>query len=279
VFKSRKAERVQSHRRTTKEATVALEIIPLDCGRITQVERSAHQYFTGFGEKVFARSVLWLVRGARRSIVVDLGAGTPDRVYERFGRELEQSAAQRPRDAVRAAGVDPDEVDVVVLTHLHWDHALSLEDHPFPNARIYLQRSELRYAAAPYPPHAGLYDRVSVKGLLPTFASEYAQVTVIEGDYELDEGVRILHMPGHTPGLQALLVQAGQTRYVVASDNVPWQSSWGGRDASCWIPTGIHVSLDDCYRSMTRLADICDVVLPSHDDCVLGNLYRDGGAA
>ncbi|HEY4280942.1 MAG TPA: MBL fold metallo-hydrolase [Conexibacter sp.] len=258
---------------------MAIEIVPLDCGRITQVERSAHQYFTGFGEKVTAQSVLWLIRGARQTIVVDVGSGTPERVHERFGRVFEQSAAQRPRDAVRAAGVDPDEVEVVVQTHLHWDHALSLEDRPFPNARIYLQRSELAYAAAPYPPHAGLYDPVSTKGLLPAFASEYPEVVVIDGDHELDEHIRILHMPGHTPGLQALFVHAGSTRYAIAGDNVPWQSSWSGPEPARWIPQGIHVSLQDCYRSMSRLADVADVVLPSHDECVLGTVYRDGGGA
>jgi N-acyl homoserine lactone hydrolase len=247
---------------------MSLQIVPLNCGYLTEVERSAHQYFTGFGEKVCAQSVLWLIKGGEFPIVVDVGSGTTELVSERFGRELIQEPGQMPRDAVAAAGVDPDDVRAVVQTHLHWDHALGLELILFPNAKVYIQRREIQYAAAPYPMHRGLYDPQVIRKLLPTHASEYPNITVIDGDRTLTDGVRILLTPGHTPGTQALVVDTGETTYAIASDNVPWETSWQGPDETDWIPSGIHVSLEDCYRSIARLSDVADVVLPSHDACV-----------
>lgn len=244
---------------------MAVEIVPINCGRITQVERSSHQYFQGFGEKVCAQSVLWLIKGDTDPILVDVGAGTPDMVMDRFGRVLEQTDEQHPRNAVAAAGVDPDDIRTIVQTHLHWDHCLGLELDLFPRATIYVQQRELSYAAAPYPVHRGLYDPKILKKLLPSFACDYRNVSVIDGDLRLTDACRILLTPGHTPGTQALVVDTGRGVYGIASDNVPFQSSWQGRTPVDWIPSGIHVSLEDCYRSMARLADMCDVILPSHD--------------
>jgi N-acyl homoserine lactone hydrolase len=257
---------------------VTLEIVPLNCGYITEVERSAHQYFHAFGEKVCAQSVLWLIRGGEFPIVVDVGAGTTELVQDRFGRELKQTARQTPREAVADAGVDPDDVGLVVQTHLHWDHALGLELNPFPNADIHIQRRELRYAASPYPVHAGLYDPRVIKKLLPTQNCEYPRIKVIDGDRKISDNVQILLTPGHTPGTQSLLVDTGSVVYAIASDNVPFESSWSGNYMADWIPSGIHVSLKDCYESMSRLADLADVVLPSHDPCVFdwGPLPPDG---
>ena len=157
---------------------------------------------------------------------------------------------------------------VVVQTHLHWDHCLGLELNLFPNADIYVQREELRYAASPYPAHRGLYDPKVIKKLLPTHASEYPNIKVIEGDLKVTDGVQVLLTPGHTPGTQSVVVDTGDLVYAIASDNVPFESSWQGRTIDDWIPSGIHVSLTDCYRSMARLADLADIVLPSHDHCV-----------
>jgi N-acyl homoserine lactone hydrolase len=252
-----------------------LSIVPLDCGRLPGVERSMHQYLTGFGEKLSVAIVAWLIVGGEFPVVVDAGPGNPELVRERFGRELQQSAEQLPRAAVERAGVDPDSVALVVLTHLHWDHALGLELDPFPNAKAIVQRRELDYAASPYPPHAPIYDEMVVQKAL---AREYKNLATVDGDVTIADGVRVLLTPGHTPGLQAVLVDTGELVYAIASDNVPLESSWGGPGRDDWIPTGIHVSLDDCYRSMARLAAEADVVLPSHDPCVLDwTPLPDGG--
>lgn len=247
---------------------MTIQILPINCGYITEVERSAHQYFTNFGEKVCAQSVLWLIRGGEFPVVVDIGAGNPELVRSRFQRDLIQSELQQPREAIRAAGVDPDEVRAVVQTHLHWDHALGLELNPFPNADVYVQRREVQYAASPYTGHRGLYDIQVIKKLVPTYAPDYPNIKIIDGDFRLHDSVQLLLTPGHTPGTQAVLIDTGGITYAIASDNVPFASSWGGQTPADWIPSGIHVSLDDCYRSMARVADLADVVLPSHDPCV-----------
>jgi N-acyl homoserine lactone hydrolase len=248
---------------------MTFEIVPLDCGRITGVEQSMHQYFTGFGNKIEANIVLWLIKGGEHPVVVDLSAGTPDMVLQRFGRELIQSPDQHPLAQVRAAGVEPEDVRTVILTHLHLDHCVGLDMDLFPNADVYVQLSELRYAAAPYPPHQGIYDPQVVKKLLPIYASEYPNIKVIDGDLKLADGLQIIHTPGHTPGTQAVVVETDDGTFAIASDNVPYSSSWGGRTIADWLPEGIHVSLEDCYRSLARLAYLADHILPSHDYRVL----------
>jgi glyoxylase-like metal-dependent hydrolase (beta-lactamase superfamily II) len=98
--------------------------------------------------------------------------------------------------ALAAAGVTPAEIDTVVLTHLHSDHASGVvaDGGPaFENARYVLQRAELEAAAGP------VLDRLitPIKG----------QLQVIEGHAEVAPGVHAHLAPGHTPGHQ--IVRAG----------------------------------------------------------------------
>lgn len=247
-----------------------LRFTPLDCGQIEGTERSAHQYLTGFGEKICSQSILWVIEGGPYPVVVDLPTSRPELVKERFGRTWNQSADQQPGNAIFALGIAPADVRAVIISHLHWDHSIGIEDNPFPNADIYIQIDELRYAAAPYPPHNGLYDPVVIKKLLPTMASEYANVAIMRGDFKLFPGLRVLHLPGHTPGLQGVVVTTAEGEVGMASDNIPFHSSCCGPTLRDWTPQGIHVSLDDCYSSMGRILHEADKVLPSHDPTVVG---------
>ncbi|MGH3757535.1 N-acyl homoserine lactonase family protein [Actinophytocola sp.] len=248
---------------------MATQLIPIDCGHITEVERSGQQYFTGFGEKIHAQVIMWLVKGDDTTIVIDTGPGTPEMVRERHGRELVQSPEQNPLRGLEKHGVAPDDVDVVVQTHLHWDHCLGLDQDLFPNAEIYLQRAELAYAAAPYPVHQRLFDVGVLKRLLPSYARDIPNIRIIDGDYRISRDCELLLTPGHTPGTQATIVRTDTTTYAFASDTVTYGSSWRGPTCEDWIPPGIHTNLDEYYESLARLARVADVVVPSHDDAWL----------
>lgn len=241
----------------------SLSITPLDAGRLSGVERSTQQYLTGFGEKICVHLTMWLILGLDEPILVDVAAGPPEIVRRFQSRDLEQP--DHLEQLLSRAGVTIRDIRTIVLTHLHWDHCLGLLDGTFGHATAYVQRSELQYAAAPFEPHRGLYNRAVLDG----FGSDkLPKLRVLDGDHTLAPGVRIVHTPGHTPGTSAVIVDTEQGRCAIASDNVPLASSWRGGTADRWTPNGIHVDLAECYSSLARLAREADFVLPSHCESV-----------
>ncbi|TLP66313.1 MBL fold metallo-hydrolase [Microbispora triticiradicis] len=131
----------------------------------------------------------FLLRAGGRTVLVDTGIGGADSpatwapLPGRLGAEL------------AAAGVAPADVDVVVVTHLHSDHAggCVVDGAPaYPNARYLLQRAEVEWASGP----------VRERIILPLGD----RVDVVDGDAEPVPGVRVLHAPGHTPGHQCVQV-------------------------------------------------------------------------
>ncbi|GAA3336920.1 hypothetical protein GCM10020358_11330 [Amorphoplanes nipponensis] len=112
-------------------------------------------------------------------------------------------------DEVAAAGIAAEEVEAIVLTHLHTDHIgwAVPADSPYRNARVIVQRAEVAAFAAA---------RQEAAMLQPL--REQGRLQVVDGDTELGRGVRILATPGHTPGHQSVLVDDGDESVLITGD-------------------------------------------------------------
>lgn len=162
-----------------------------------------------------------LIRTAGKQIVVETGAGDKwdAKMRDIYGLEGET----RLPELLASRGTRLAEVDLVINTHLHFDHCgwntrrLDGKVVPtFPNARYVVQKGELEHAK-----HPTERDRASY--LPENFApiEENGQFWELEGDREVAPGVEVLRVPGHTRDMQCVRITSrGKTAFFFA-DLVP----------------------------------------------------------
>jgi N-acyl homoserine lactone hydrolase len=242
-----------------------LKIRPLSCGRFLAAEKSNFTYGVDPGVKIVAPILMWFIEGARHRILVDTGLSDPQWAA-RYHHPVECQAHEGPVNAIKMLGVAPDDIDIVVNTHLHWDH--SFNNDLFPNAKILVQEEEIRYAMAPLPCHA-LYYESQIIGMTPSWLKALPRMEIIAGEKEVEPGITLIPLPGHTPGFQGVLVDLESGPCLIAGDTTPLWKNWEGNSQSVHIPPGIHVNLRDCYESFRKMEAIADMVLPGHDLRVL----------
>ena len=236
----------------------------LDTGS-SVIDRSVITYLVGCGEPVKIPRVMFVLEGAT-TVVVDTSVPPGAAAAEFIGEQFERSTEQEPRNALSLAGVDPGDVELVVLTHLHWDHAGNCD--LFPEARVLVQEAELRYALAP-----GRFFRRSFLSPLSGWGQPpylLPNLDVVRAEQELLPGLHVVPVPGHTPGSQAVLVDTAEGRYCIAGDAV---MSYDNLDRD--VPGGFHLQVDDSMDSMDLLRRRADHVLPSHDY----RLFPTGGVS
>jgi len=162
-----------------------------------------------------------LIETAGQRVLVDTGNGDkfPARLKEIYGIHHDRSIAI----ALAELGVEPASIDVVVLTHLHFDHAggctrrtASGLEPVFPRARHVVQRAELEAARHPHERNRASYLAENFDPLV-----EADLVQVVDGEVEVAPGVRVLSSPGHTRGHQSVLVDGGARKALFLGDVVP----------------------------------------------------------
>jgi N-acyl homoserine lactone hydrolase len=248
-----------------KQAMKRLRIRPISTGRFLTAEKSNFTYGVDQGTKIQSPVLMWLIEGAQHHIVVDSGGGDPEWA-RRYHHPLDRKADEDPVQALRGLGLKPEDIDIVVNTHLHWDH--SFNNDLFPKAKILVQAEELRYAISPLPCH-GLYYESQIIGMTPPWFRGLDRIESVSGVVEIEDGITLVPLPGHTPGFQGVSVALGSGRAMIASDLCPLFENWEGKGTAAHIPPGIHVDLRDCYESFRRIEAIADLVLPGHDMKVL----------
>lgn len=162
-----------------------------------------------------------LVRTPQVTVLVDTGLGdkvTPA-IVERQDMRLERANGWLVDDLARH-GVSPEEVDVVVLSHLHADHCGGstriLDDQlvpTFPRAEYWVQQHEWEDAHRPNERTRATYYAVNFD---PIQAS--GQLRLVNGDTLVTPGVRVVVSPGHTAGMQAVVIESGGQAAFYPSD-------------------------------------------------------------
>jgi glyoxylase-like metal-dependent hydrolase (beta-lactamase superfamily II) len=162
-----------------------------------------------------------LVEAPNALVLVDSGVGTKE--SEKFKDIYGVDNAGDPsrlEDAIRSAGFRVEDVDLVVSTHLHFDHAggnVALAEDgalipAFPRARYVMQQGEVEFAASPS-------ERVRASYMTKNFTPlvEAGLVDAVRGPTDLLEGVRLLPTPGHTPFHQSVVLEnQGETAIFLA---------------------------------------------------------------
>jgi len=245
-----------------------LTIWPVRKGVISGIDKSHFTHGINQGVKVDAASIVYVIKGAKENIIVDSGVSDPEWAEKYHHYKVIQN--QDLAEGLKKVELHCDEVDVVICTHLHWDHCFNNDQ--FKNARIIVQKDEIRYAIDPLPMHALIYESQLIK-MRPPWLKAIENIEIIDGDMEISPGIDIIKIPGHTPGFQGVNVKTVKGNYLIASDFCPLFDNWEGAPPLKHIVSPIHVDLKDYYDSFEKVEKIADFVLPGHDPKVFEKKY------
>jgi glyoxylase-like metal-dependent hydrolase (beta-lactamase superfamily II) len=164
-----------------------------------------------------------LIETGEHKILVDTGYGAKLADKERGFMCLQEDG--RLLSDLAALGVAPEDIDMVINTHLHGDHCGGNTRYneqgdlvpTFPNARYYVQRLELADALFPDERTRGTYHRENIEPV-----ERAGQLRVLLGDTRLTDEVRVMVTPGHTPAHQSVVVESEGETALFLADTAHW---------------------------------------------------------
>jgi len=160
-------------------------------------------------------------------VLIDTGAGNKEseKFHDIYGLENRGANGRTAlEDGLRALGYSPDDIALVINSHLHFDHAggNTYRDGSgatmlaFPKARYVVQRGELEFASR-------TNERTAASYFPPNFApvSAAGRLDLVSGETEIVSGIRVVPTPGHTPHHQGILIESAGERAFYLADLVP----------------------------------------------------------
>ena len=204
-----------------------------------------------FGEMYEAVVKPMLIISEGKRILVDTGIGRLPEKHARFHKVV-RKPGEGLETQLEELGLGPEDIDVVINTHLHFDHCG--KNGLFENAVFYVQVEELRYAYAP--------DRFMKNAYVREFFDVPVRYVPIRGPHRITRHVWVIPTPGHTPGHQSVVVELPDGRRVVyCGDAATLRECIEKRN----IP-GVLWRSDVALRSIDRLRSIRNAIyIYSHD--------------
>lgn len=203
---------------------------------------------------------VWVARRGDEVFVIDTGFA------EESARQRGRTLLMRPAEGLALLGIDAAKVRDVIITHLHYDHAGTLND--FPSATFHIQDAEPAYATGRCMCHAALRHPYDVEDVVNFVRKVYAgRVCFHDGAAQLAPGLSLHRIGGHTAGLQAVRVFTRRGWVVLASDAT---HLYGNIARGIPFPAVYNVAdMLEGHRTVRALADSDDHVVPGHDPLVM----------
>ena len=177
-----------------------------------------------------------LIRTGKKTVLVETGMG--NKLSERMIKFYGQPA--KLLDNLKAGGVSPEDVDIVINSHLHFDHCgwNTVRDKngkivpTFPRAKYYAPEGEWQYARRPSERDAISYLPENYDPLV-----ESGQMTLLKGGEELVPGISVKTFPGHTAHMLAIVIQS-----LGANPHISQRTRDMGHPPDSYVPTACYIS-------------------------------------
>lgn len=250
-----------------------IKIIPLDVGTL-EWDQSEQTLRRGIGKRLNQPFIAWYIDGLGKKVLIDTGP-SPEERAQRLHKVLNPrvSRDQETPQRLMQLGIKPEEIEILVLTHLHWDHVGHVDR--FGKARIFVTREEFNYAMCPLPPNRPGYETL-MPGVEPVFMSSIPRFEFLDmADEEILPGLKVFPTPGHTPGSISVEVMTADGPYIIASDAIYSYDNLKGDPATQqpFLMPGIYMDLVATWHSVERIYRRAKFeinrVIPGHDYEVL----------
>jgi N-acyl homoserine lactone hydrolase len=192
------------------------------------------------------------IEGNGQKILVDTGLTDAEKWSQ--GNQHTIGPDETIDAALAELGWKAKDVDLVVNTHLHYDHCSN--NLAFPDAQFFVSRAEWEFASNPSSAQEWAYD---LEWTGPDL--NYMNYTLIDADdYDVLRGLRVIKTPGHTPGHQSVVVNTAEGLVCIAGDAACMMEN-----LTVPIPTGVFVSRGDALASIKKICRRSDRVFMMHD--------------
>lgn len=210
---------------------------------------------------------VWVVRNETQTFVVDTG-------FNKEAAEARQRDWLRcPIKALELLDIRPDQVTDVILTHMHYDHAGNMA--LLPRATIHVQESEVHYCCGRYMNYDVFRQPYSADDVVEVVRSIHdSRVRFYTGNESIAPGIELIHIGGHTQGLQAVRVYTERGWVMLASDATHY---YANLEEASPFPIVFNVGeMLEGYDKLRKYADSPDHIVPGHDPLVMTKYPRHG---
>ncbi len=203
---------------------------------------------------------IWVIRRPGKFYLMDTGFDAA------MGLKRSRNIVRPVDIGLQQLGIRPDMVEDIIISHMHFDHAGNRD--MFPNARYHVQDREMAYCTGRCMCHGYLNHSFDVEDVTGMVRKLYdGRMQFHDGDSQIEPGLTVHRLGGHTQGLQVVRVKTARGWVVLGSDAAHFYANFEQKR-----PFPAVESLSDMlegYDRMRALATSIEHVIPGHDPLVL----------